>query len=183
LLIPSLIPDPGVKKAPDLQDCTAANIFFLVQGQSGGKLSPLEGGGGRAAGEERPAVPRGGLSCLASHTLDEDREPLFKSPEKKLPTMLSPSGRSISDIFGKVRLFRWHGFRALQVVHIIPHIFLSRKEKNVGLCTTKCSESVIFWCGSGSADPYPSFRQQPSRRLKEIFFLLVFLLISFKSYI
>jgi hypothetical protein len=76
----------------------------LFQGQSGGKLSPLEGGaGGRAAGEERPAVPRGGLSCLASHTLDEDREPLFKSPEKKLPAMLSPSGRSISDIFGKVR--------------------------------------------------------------------------------
>jgi hypothetical protein len=85
------------------------HIFFLVQGQSGGKLSPLEGGGGRVAGEERPAVPRGGLSCLASHTLDEDREPLFKSPEKKLPTMLSPSGRSISDIFGKVRLCHCNG--------------------------------------------------------------------------
>jgi hypothetical protein len=117
-------------RIPDPQDCIAAYIFFLVQGQSGGKLSPLDGGGGRVAGEERPAVPRGGLSCLASHTLDEDREPLFKSPEKKLPAMLSPSGRSISDIFGKVRLCRWHGFRALQFVHRVSHIFLIR---NVGL--------------------------------------------------
>jgi hypothetical protein len=112
-----------------IRDAVLQHIFFLVQGQSGGKLSPLEGGGGRTAGEERPAVPRGGLSCLASHTLDEDREPLFKSPEKKLPAMLSPSGRSISDIFGKVRLCRCNGFRALQVVQMVSHIFLIR---NVG---------------------------------------------------
>jgi hypothetical protein len=101
------------------------HIFFLVQGQSGGKLSPLEGGGGRAAGEERPAVPRGGLSCLASHTLDEDREPLFKSPEKKLPAMLSPSGRSISDIFGKVRYSSFFAYYFLKV-----HLHLSSKTKS-----------------------------------------------------
>ena len=45
---------------------------------------------------------------MTSHTMDEDRDPLVlttnssKSPEKKA-NMLSPSGRSISDIFGKVR--------------------------------------------------------------------------------
>jgi hypothetical protein len=124
------IPDPGSRGQDDtgsrirIRNTVLQHIYFLVQGQSGGgKLSPLEGGGGRVAGEERPAVPRGGLSCLASHTLDEDREPLFKSPEKKLPAMLSPSGRSISDIFGKVRLCRWHGFLALQFVHMVLHVF------------------------------------------------------------
>ena len=42
-------------------------------------------------------------SCLMPSTKDEDVEPLAptKSPEKKM----SPSGRSISDIFGKVRKF------------------------------------------------------------------------------
>ena len=44
---------------------------------------------------------RGGLSCLRPSTLDDDPEPLMKSPEKK--QVMSPSGRSISDIFGKVR--------------------------------------------------------------------------------
>merc|ERR1712106_1227919 len=43
---------------------------------------------------------RGPLSCLKPATLDEDFEPLTKSPEKK--PVMSPSGRSISDIFGKV---------------------------------------------------------------------------------
>merc|ERR1719342_384541 len=43
---------------------------------------------------------RGGLSCLKPATLDEDMEPHVKSPEKK--PVMSPSGKSISDIFGKV---------------------------------------------------------------------------------
>jgi len=43
---------------------------------------------------------RGGLSCLKPATLDDDLEPLTKSPERK--PLMSPSGRSISDIFGKV---------------------------------------------------------------------------------
>ena len=43
---------------------------------------------------------RGALSCLKPSTLDDDLEPLTKSPERK--PMMSPSGRSISDIFGKV---------------------------------------------------------------------------------
>ena len=48
--------------------------------------------------------PRGGgLSCLKPATIDDDPEPLMKSPEKKL---LSPSGKSISDIFGKVGSFK-----------------------------------------------------------------------------
>eukprot|EP00090_Calanus_glacialis_P000689 TRINITY_DN10463_c0_g1_i2.p1 TRINITY_DN10463_c0_g1~~TRINITY_DN10463_c0_g1_i2.p1 ORF type:complete len:1522 (-),score=274.97 TRINITY_DN10463_c0_g1_i2:738-5303(-) len=66
--------------------------------------------------EEQPSIPlrdeptrqpqpqevksRGGLSCLKPATLDDDLEPLTKSPERK--PMMSPSGRSISDIFGKV---------------------------------------------------------------------------------
>ena len=70
--------------------------------------------------ENNAAAPRSGgaLSCLlSSYTLDEDREPLrtvtagkdkaakdkeSSSPEKKSAGLLSPSGRSISDIFGKV---------------------------------------------------------------------------------
>ena len=43
----------------------------------------------------------GGLSCLKPATLDDDNEPLVKSPEKK--QLMSPSGKSISDIFGKVK--------------------------------------------------------------------------------
>ena len=43
---------------------------------------------------------RGGLSCLRPATLDDDPEPLMKSPERK--QVMSPSGKSISDIFGKV---------------------------------------------------------------------------------
>ena len=46
---------------------------------------------------------RGGLSCLRPSTLDDDPEPLMKSPEKK--QVMSPSGKSISDIFGKVSQF------------------------------------------------------------------------------
>merc|ERR1719445_1314719 len=42
----------------------------------------------------------GGLSCLKPATLDDDNEPFVKSPEKK--QLMSPSGKSISDIFGKV---------------------------------------------------------------------------------
>ena len=45
----------------------------------------------------------GGLSCLKPATLDEDNEPHVKSPEKK--QLMSPSGKSISDIFGKVKTF------------------------------------------------------------------------------
>ena len=47
---------------------------------------------------------RGGLSCLKPATLDEDMEPHVKSPEKK--PVMSPSGKSISDIFGKVCTLR-----------------------------------------------------------------------------
>lgn len=47
-----------------------------------------------------PVKKGGALSCLKPSTLDEDLEPLTKSPEKK--PVMSPSGRSISDIFGKV---------------------------------------------------------------------------------
>merc|ERR1712106_1218788 len=50
--------------------------------------------------EVKEVKSRGGLSCLKPATLDEDFEPLTKSPEKK--PVMSPSGRSISDIFGKV---------------------------------------------------------------------------------
>lgn len=50
--------------------------------------------------QQQEAKSRGGLSCLKPATLDDDLEPLTKSPERK--PMMSPSGRSISDIFGKV---------------------------------------------------------------------------------
>ena len=63
-----------------------------------GRRSPADdlAGGGGGGGRSRS----GGLSCLMSSTLDEDTEPVSRSPEKK--PLLSPSGRSISDIFGKV---------------------------------------------------------------------------------
>merc|ERR1719483_58254 len=50
--------------------------------------------------EVKEVKSRGGLSCLKPATLDDDLEPLTKSPERK--PMMSPSGRSISDIFGKL---------------------------------------------------------------------------------
>merc|ERR1719483_415507 len=50
--------------------------------------------------EVKEVKSRGGLSCLKPATLDDDLEPLTRSPERK--PMMSPSGRSISDIFGKV---------------------------------------------------------------------------------
>ena len=53
--------------------------------------------------QQPEAKSRGGLSCLKPATLDDDLEPLTKSPERK--PMMSPSGRSISDIFGKVCAF------------------------------------------------------------------------------
>ena len=94
-------------------DCTEIFSFFL-QGSSG-KISPLT-----VDGRISPAVLandeikvgsgeklRTGLSCLLPSTKDEDTEPLGpaagvggKSPEKR--STMSPSGRSISDIFGKV---------------------------------------------------------------------------------
>ena len=52
------------------------------------------------AKEEEVTKSRGPLSCLKPSTFDEDNEPLTKSPEKK--PIMSPSGKSISDIFGKV---------------------------------------------------------------------------------
>lgn len=81
------------------------NNKFNLQGGSG-KVSPLTlDPGGRKSPAEPEDKPRIGLSCLASSTQDEDREPLsvLKSPEKK--SIISPSGRSISDIFGKVNVF------------------------------------------------------------------------------
>lgn len=113
----------------------ASNILSVLldqgAGGSGGRASPAPGGGRVSPGgggekEERPQHRGGGLSCLASHTLDEDREPLvpasgaagFKSPEKK-QHILSPSGRSISDIFGKVskeKLFNCYWKHGLYVI-------------------------------------------------------------------
>ena len=58
--------------------------------RSQAQVSKPRGGGGGG----------GGLSCLKPNTLDDDHEPLTKSPEKK--PIMSPSGKSISDIFGKV---------------------------------------------------------------------------------
>ena len=61
--------------------------------RSQAQVSKPRGGGGGGGGG-------GGLSCLKPNTLDDDHEPLTKSPEKK--PIMSPSGKSISDIFGKV---------------------------------------------------------------------------------
>ena len=65
---------------------------------------------------------RSGLSCLLPSTKDEDSEPLApagakSSPEKKM----SPSGRSISDIFGKVGNFS----------HLYQVNLLSKQSKDI----------------------------------------------------
>ena len=63
-----------------------------------GRISP-------AINEEKGEKLKSGLSCLLPSTKDEDTEPLapaVKSPDKK--SNMSPSGRSISDIFGKVMI-------------------------------------------------------------------------------
>jgi len=72
---------------------------------SSGKMSPLtvDGRISPAINEEKGEKLKSGLSCLLPSTKDEDTEPLapaVKSPDKK--SNMSPSGRSISDIFGKV---------------------------------------------------------------------------------
>ena len=51
--------------------------------------------------KEDKVSSRSGLSCLRPTTLDEDTEAFTRSPERREAT-LSPGGRSISDIFGKV---------------------------------------------------------------------------------
>ena len=79
-----------------------------VAGPGSGNISPLmfEPHGRRSPASEEMTGSRhksrggGGLSCLRPNTLDDDHEPLTKSPEKK--PIMSPSGKSISDIFGKV---------------------------------------------------------------------------------
>ena len=77
-------------------------------GSSAGKLAKASGKSSSSLAKEpspgevsSSGKSRGGLSCLRPSTLDDDPEPLMKSPEKK--QVMSPSGRSISDIFGKVR--------------------------------------------------------------------------------
>ena len=70
---------------------------------SHGRKSPAsEEMTGSRSSQAQVTKPRGGggLSCLKPNTLDDDPEPLSKSPEKK--PIMSPSGKSISDIFGKV---------------------------------------------------------------------------------
>ena len=70
---------------------------------SSGKVSPLtlDPGGRRSPATDLDDKPRTVLSCLSSYAVDEDREPVSKSSPDKKP-IISPSGRSISDIFGKV---------------------------------------------------------------------------------
>ena len=70
--------------------------------------SAKPGKAGKVSPQQQPPEPesqpaprsRGGLSCLKPATLDEDTEPLQAKPGQAM----SPSGRSISDIFGKVKL-------------------------------------------------------------------------------
>ena len=69
-----------------------------LTGKAGAKSSSANQSPGEGATKSR-----GGLSCLRPPaTLDEDTAPLVKSPERK--QIMSPSGKSISDIFGKVKL-------------------------------------------------------------------------------
>ena len=99
-----------------LQLCLTASAQVAGPASSGGgNISPLifEPHGRKSPGSEemtgsrysqaqatKPRGGGGGLSCLKPNTLDDDHEPLTKSPEKK--PIMSPSGKSISDIFGKV---------------------------------------------------------------------------------
>ena len=73
-------------------------------GQDTAKDTAKDAAASGCLGSSSGSKPRGGgggLSCLKPATLDEDSEPLTRSPEKKV---MSPSGKSISDIFGKVRM-------------------------------------------------------------------------------
>ena len=75
--------------------------------KAGGKTSSSnlvkESSPGEVVSSSSSGKSRGGLSCLRPATLDDDPEPLMKSPERK--QVMSPSGKSISDIFGKVSRF------------------------------------------------------------------------------
>ena len=78
------------------------NISPLMFDPHGRKSPASEEMTGSRYSQAQVTKPRGGggLSCLKPNTLDDDNEPLTKSPEKK--PIMSPSGKSISDIFGKV---------------------------------------------------------------------------------
>ncbi len=68
---------------------------------------------------------RSGLSCLLPSTKDEDVEPLApakSSPEKKM----SPSGRSISDIFGKVEKILHFSFNLIHFLCQLCYVQLTR---------------------------------------------------------
>ena len=79
----------------------SGKVSPLLTDPHGRKSPASEESGSRLRFQEGGHVTKSrGLSCLKPNTLDEDHEPLTKSPEKK--PIMSPSGKSISDIFGKV---------------------------------------------------------------------------------
>ena len=98
---PDSAPETAATKLP-LPAKTKAKAVDL--GQDTAKDTAKDAAASGCLGSSSGSKPRGGgggLSCLKPATLDEDSEPLTRSPEKKV---MSPSGKSISDIFGKVRM-------------------------------------------------------------------------------
>ena len=79
---------------------TISPLMFEPHGRKSPAKEEMTGSRYSQAQVSKPRGGGGGLSCLKPNTLDDDHEPLTKSPEKK--PIMSPSGKSISDIFGKV---------------------------------------------------------------------------------
>ena len=91
--------EAGRHKSGDEMTTSTGSLAAKLTGKAGAKSSSAN----QSPGEPGATKSRGGLSCLRPPaTLDEDTAPLVKSPERK--QIMSPSGKSISDIFGKVKL-------------------------------------------------------------------------------